>query len=71
MRFGDTSASWLNLMERFFGEITRKVIRLGSFQSVPKLVVDIFSLFGASNSSPPDISGLPTPQAVLDKINRA
>jgi hypothetical protein len=57
-------------MERFLGRPARKVIRLGSFQSVPQLVADIFSLFGAPNSNPPDINGLPTPHAVLDKINR-
>jgi putative transposase len=59
--FTPTSASWLNLMERFLSRPARKVIRLGSFQSVPQLVADIFSLFRASNSNPPDINGLPTP----------
>jgi hypothetical protein len=41
-----TSSSWLNLVERFFGEITRKVIRSGSFLSVGALVADIFPLEG-------------------------
>jgi transposase len=61
LHFTPISASWLNPMERFFGEIARKVIRLGSFQSVPQLVADIFSLFRASNSNPPDINGPPNP----------
>ena len=37
-----TSSSWLNLVERFFGEITRKVIRSGSFCSIGALVAGIF-----------------------------
>ena len=33
-----TSASWLNLIERWFAEITRKRIRRGTFRSVPALI---------------------------------
>jgi transposase len=42
LHFTPTSSSWLNLVERFFGEITRKVIRSGSFRSAGALVADIF-----------------------------
>ena len=42
LHFIPTSSSWLNLVERFFGEITAKVIRPGSFRSVGALVADIF-----------------------------
>ena len=41
LRFTPTSASWLNLIERWFGEITRKRIRRGVFHSVPDLVAAI------------------------------
>ena len=34
MHFTPTSASWLNMVERFFAEITRKRIRRGAFKSV-------------------------------------
>ena len=39
--FIPTSSSWLNLVERWFGEITRDRIRRGTFQSVPALVAAI------------------------------
>ena len=47
-----TSSSWLNLVERFFGEITRKVIRSGSFRSVGALVADIFRFLDHHNLNP-------------------
>jgi transposase len=37
LHFTPTSVSWLNLVERFFGEITRKRIRRGVFASVAEL----------------------------------
>ena len=69
--FIPTSSSWLNLVERFFGEITRKVIRLGSFRSVPELVADIFRFLDRHNLKPTRYEWTANPQAVLDKINRA
>ena len=36
--FVPTSASWLNLIERWFAEITRKRIRRGTFRSVAELI---------------------------------
>jgi hypothetical protein len=37
VHFTPTSASWLNLVERFFAEITQKRIRRGAFASVTEL----------------------------------
>mgnify|MGYP001176777343 CR=1 FL=1 len=37
IHFTPTSASWLNLVERWFGLITSQAIRRGSFDSVRKL----------------------------------
>ena len=71
LHFTPTSASWLNLVERFFGEITRKVIRLGSFQNVPQLVADIFRFLEHHNLKPTRYQWTADPQTVLDKINRA
>jgi len=71
IHFTPTSGSWLNLVERFFGEITRKVIRLGSFQSVPQLVADIFRYLDRHNLKPTRYQWTADPNAVLDKINRA
>jgi transposase len=41
LHFTPTSGSWLNLVEVFFGIITRQAIRRGSFDSVPELVTAI------------------------------
>ncbi len=38
IHYTPTSSSWLNLVERFFGEITRDSIRDGSFASVSELI---------------------------------
>jgi transposase len=37
LHFTPTSASWLNMVERFFAEITRNRIRRGAFKSVAEL----------------------------------
>src|SRR5207245_5674675 len=39
--FTPTGASWLNLVERFFAEITCKRLRRGTFRSVPALIAAI------------------------------
>jgi hypothetical protein len=41
LHFTPTSGSWLNLVEAFFGTITRQAIRRGSFDSVKQLVTAI------------------------------
>jgi len=41
MHFTPTSSSWLNLVERFFADLTEDVIRSGSFMSLNELVRDI------------------------------
>jgi transposase len=71
VHFTPTSASWLNLVERFFGEITRRVIRSGSFRSVPELVAQIFRFLDQHNLKPKRFAWTADPNAVLDKIHRA
>ncbi|HEY5741657.1 MAG TPA: transposase, partial [Terrimicrobiaceae bacterium] len=66
-----TSSSWLNLVERFFGEITRKVIRSGSFRSVGALVADIFRFLDHHNLNPKPYRWTANPSRVLEKIDRA
>ena len=47
-----TSSSWLNLVERWFGEITRKRIRRGVFSSVSELVAAIEEFILINNENP-------------------
>jgi transposase len=48
--FTPTSASWLNQVERWFAEITRKRIRRGTFRSVPALVKTINDYVRSNNN---------------------
>jgi transposase len=50
--FTPTSSSWLNLVERWFGEITRKRIRRGVFSSVSELVSAIEEFIRINNANP-------------------
>jgi transposase len=52
LHFTPTSSSWLNLIERWFGEITRKRIRRGVFRSVPELVAAIEEYIRYHNEDP-------------------
>lgn len=47
--FIPTSSSWLNLVERWFAELTNKAVRRGSFQSVPNLIEKIGQFIESHN----------------------
>jgi transposase len=52
LHFTPTSASWLNLVERFFAEITIKRIRRGTFSSVTELKHAIHDYLAQHNADP-------------------
>ena len=52
IHFTPTSASWLNMVERFFAEITRKRIRRGVFKSVAELEQAIYDYLAIHNHNP-------------------
>ena len=52
LHFIPTSASWLNLIERWFREITEKRIRRGTFMNVRQLIDAINAYIGAHNEDP-------------------
>ncbi len=52
LHFTPTSASWLNLVERFFAEITERRIRRGTFRSLPELIRAITSYIRDRNKNP-------------------
>ena len=52
LHFTPTSASWLNLVERFFAEITDKRIRRGAFDSVAQLENAIMDYLEQHNANP-------------------
>jgi len=71
MHFTPTSSSWLNLVERFFADLTGDVIRAGSFASVKELVDDINAYLGDRNANPKPYTWTAEGEAILDKIHRA
>jgi transposase len=52
LHFTPTGPSWLNLVERFFAEITHRRIRRGTFRSVPELIAAILDYIRNRNKQP-------------------
>ena len=71
LHFTPTSSSWLNLVERFFGELTQDVILDGSFSSVRSLVQDIESYLAERNLNPKPYKWKAKGEDILRKIQRA
>ena len=69
--FIPTSSSWLNLVERWFGELTRKAVRRGVFFSVPDLVQAIEAFLAAWNADPRPFVWTAKLEEILRKIERA
>ena len=69
--FIPTSSSWLNLVERWFRELTQKRIRRGVFRSVPELEAAIHEYLEASNQAPKPFVWTAPAQDILAKVERA
>ena len=70
MHFTPTSASWLNMVERFFSLITDKAIRRGSFTSVKQLVQRIDHFVEAYNTNCQPFKWTATADSILEKLHR-
>ena len=70
MHFTPTSSSWLNLVERFFADITRECIRDGSFANVRELEQSIHSYIEERNENPIPYRWVADGVSILRKINR-
>jgi transposase len=68
--FVPTSSSWLNLVERWFGELTSKRIRRGTFLSVPDLVAAIEEFLDSWNSNPKPFVWTATVDSIVEKLQR-
>ena len=66
-----TSASWLNMVERFFRDITTKRIRRGVFPSVEALVQAIESYIAEHNLDPKPFIWTAKAGDILAKVTRA
>jgi transposase len=71
MHFTPTSSSWLNMVERWFREITTKRIRRGSFRSVEQLEAAIQEFIDTHNDDPKPLVWTADLKDILPKIMRA
>jgi len=71
LHFTPTSSSWLNLVERWFGEITRQRIRRGVFSSVKRLEEAIYAYIAQHNAQAKAFTWTAQPEEILAKIRRA
>src|SRR4051794_1267801 len=65
-----TSSSWLNLIERWFGELTSKRIRRDSFLSVEDLIAAINEFLVAWNENPKPFVWTATVESIVTKLAR-
>jgi transposase len=68
--FTPTYASWLNLVERFFGLLTEKALKRGSHTSVPQLRAAILAYVDAHNERGMPFKWVKTADEILEKMRR-
>jgi len=71
LHFTPTSSSWLNLVERWFREITDNRIRRGTFRNVEQLVQAIMDYIEHHNHSPKPFVWTAQAEQILAKVQRA
>jgi transposase len=71
MHFTPTSASWLNMVERFFRDITTERLRRGVFTSVSELVSAIDAYIAHHNANPKPFIWTKSARDILQKVIRA
>jgi len=70
MHFTPTSSSWLNQVERWFGELTAKMLRRGARKSVQALEADIRAWIGNWNTDPRPFVWTKTADEILESLGR-
>ncbi len=70
IHYTPTSSSWLNLVERWFRELTQKRLRRGNFTGVKELIVAIKEYLAQNNKQPKPFVWTATAQQIIDKLNR-
>src|SRR6516164_8393406 len=70
LHFVPTSSSWLNQVERWFGLITQRIIRRGTFRSVAELERAIYQWLANWNEEPRPFIWKATADVILDKVRR-
>jgi len=70
LHFVPTSSSWLNLVERWFGELSRQCIRRGAFFSSQDLKQAIREFLDAWNENPKPFVWTATVESIMEKLSR-
>lgn len=70
LHFIPTSSSWLNLVERWFAELSQKAVRRGVFRSVEDLQQAIKDFMNAWNANPAPFVWTATVEKILEKLDR-
>ena len=71
VHFTPTSASWLNMVERFFRDLSEQRLRRGVFHSVPELIQAVEEYVGGHNQNPKPFIWTATASDILEKVQRA
>lgn len=71
LHFTPTSASWLNMVERFFRDLTQNRLRRGIFRSVGDLIAAIEEYLDCHNQDPKPFIWTKTSRDILQKVTRA
>jgi transposase len=70
MHFTPTSASWLNMIERFFRDLTENRLRRAAFKSTDELIKAIESYIQKHNQDPKPFIWTATAEDILEKVKR-
>ena len=70
VHFTPTSASWLNMVERFFRDLTDKRIRRGVFRGVDELTSAIEDYIAQHNQQPKPFIWTASASDILEKVKR-
>jgi len=71
VRFTPTSSSWLNMVERFFRDLTQNRLRRGVFQDLEQLIMAIGEYIDGHNQNPKPIIWTEKASDILEKVTRA
>lgn len=71
LHFTPTSSSWLNMVERFFRDLTQRRIRRGVFRDVEELITAIGEYIDGHNANPKPFIWTAKAADILEKVKRA
>ena len=70
VRFTPTSSSWLNMVQRFFRDLTQNRLRRGVFQDLEQLIMAIGDYIDGHNQNPKPIIWTAKASHILEKVTR-